>query len=207
MTQPSSRPDAEAKINLMGALCLVLTVAALIAIIPGLTKPMFAIDVTGTLSSQFGNMSTPILAQTRSILGTIQDLFAQNRTIAGSLILIFSVVFPIIKGILIIYSLLTPKNLLRQKIYKVISVIGKWSMADVFVVAIFLSYLSTTGDSTRQMHEIKVFGMVIPLEVATNVVSDIGTGFWCFLGYCLLSLLAVTVWQPEHGLYKSGSIS
>lgn len=199
----NSHQPPSAAINPTGALCLVLTVAALIAIIPGLSQPMFSVAVTGKISSQFGNMSTPILDQTRSILGTINDLFQQSRTIPAVLILLFSVVFPIIKGILIIFSLLTPNGELRARLYRIISAIGKWSMADVFVVAIFLSYLSTTGDTHSQMHNIKVFGMVIPLEVITKVMSDVGLGFWCFLGYCLLSLLAVTIWQPRHGLYRA----
>lgn len=195
--------NESAAINFSAAACLILTVAALIAIIPGLTQPMFSVDVTGTLSSQFGQMATPILDQTRSILGTIGELFAQERWIPAVAILMFSVVFPIIKGIMVIFSLLTPNGALRETLYRIISVIGKWSMADVFVVAIFLCYLSTTGDSQRQMHEIKVFGMVIPIEVLTKVTSEVGLGFWCFLGYCLLSLIAVTIWQPKEGLYRS----
>lgn len=195
--------NEKATINPAGALCLILTVAALIAIIPGLSQPMFAVDVTGTLSSQFGRMSTPILDQTRSILGTIAELFHQQRWIPAVLILLFSVVFPIVKGIMVIFSLLTPNDGLRLRLYRIISAIGKWSMADVFVVAIFLCYLSTTGDSQRQMHTLKVFGMVIPIEVVTMVTSDVGLGFWCFLGYCLLSLIAVTIWQPTTGLYST----
>lgn len=200
-SQPES--STQGKINPRAACCLVLTVMALIVIIPGLTKPMFSVEVTGALSSQFGRMATPILDQTRSILGTIADLFDQDRAIPGALILLFSVIFPIVKGILVIFSVLTPHAGPRRTLYRIVSAMGKWSMADVFVVAIFLSYLSTTGDTSRQMHEIKVFGMVIPLEVTTKVMSDIGMGFWCFLAYCLLSLLAVTIWQPEEGLYAS----
>lgn len=194
--------NESSRLNPSAAACMILTIAALIAIIPGLSQPMFSVDVTGTLSSQFGTMSTPILAQSRSILGTIMELFHQQRTIPAALILLFSVVFPIIKGIMVIFSLLTPSTALRARLYTIISAIGKWSMADVFVVAIFLCYLSTTGDTQRQMHSIKVFGMVIPIEVLTKVTSDVGQGFWCFLGYCLLSLLAVTIWQPKQGLYR-----
>ncbi len=51
-----------------------------------------------------------------------------------------------------------------------VKAVGKWSMADVFVVALLLTFLSLSGDGLTD--------------------ARLGTGFYFFAGYVLLSLLA-----------------
>ncbi len=57
---------------------------------------------------------------------------------------------------------------------QVANLISKWSMADVFVVAVIVAYLA--AQATQNMGEIFVLD------------ARFGSGFWFFLGYCLLSI-------------------
>jgi uncharacterized paraquat-inducible protein A len=58
-------------------------------------------------------------------------------------------------------------------VYKIIGDWGKWSMGDVFVTAIFISYLSST--------------------VVADIKAKLLPGFYLFLTYCITSLLAVQI--------------
>jgi uncharacterized paraquat-inducible protein A len=57
--------------------------------------------------------------------------------------------------------------------------ISKWSMADVFVIAIFIAYLAGNGIQESR-------GLV-------DFTATLGVGFWYFLAYCLLSILGTQV--------------
>ena len=54
--------------------------------------------------------------------------------------------------------------------------IGKWSMADVFVIAIMVAYLAAVA--SKDMDEL------------FSLEAEFSSGFYYFLGYCLLSILA-----------------
>ena len=61
---------------------------------------------------------------------------------------------------------------------------SKWSMADVFVMALLVAYLA--GSASEQMGSLLI--MSAQLEV----------GFWYFLAYCLFSIAASSlVTEPE----------
>jgi len=116
---------------------------------------------------------------TQSVISTIETLFKNNNTLVGLLILLFSVIVPVLKAIILLAVLLMKNYSLKNKLYKFVAAIGKWSMADVFVIAIFLAYLAAKG-----------------IKEDTGLVSfdaSLGNGFYFFLGYCLLSVLATQV--------------
>jgi hypothetical protein len=62
-------------------------------------------------------------------------------------------------------------------------------MADVFVVAIFIAVLSTNHAQSAQQQELSFFGMTLTFEISTETLSNIGSGFYFFVGYCVLSLI------------------
>jgi paraquat-inducible protein A len=70
-----------------------------------------------------------------------------------------------------------------------VAVIGKWSMADVFVVAIFLAVLSTDHAQSVEQHQLSFFGMSLDFEISTQTMSNVGVGFYFFVGYCMISLI------------------
>jgi uncharacterized paraquat-inducible protein A len=69
--------------------------------------------------------------------------------------------------------LLVPKWYQRRSLRWFLEYGGKWSMADVFVVAVFLAFLAFSN-----------------MQVGIPTESRVLIGLYFFLGYCLLSLLA-----------------
>ncbi|OJJ18047.1 hypothetical protein BKI52_29795 [marine bacterium AO1-C] len=109
--------------------------------------------------------------QNKSITGLIELLFQKKNWIVGGAILAFSVLVPLVK--LIFSLLLLFSGIARNSdwIKRLISSIGKWSMADVFVAAIFLAYLSFQN-----------------MNSGINTESNPLLGAYFFLAYCLFSI-------------------
>lgn len=140
--------------------------------IPGLIKDLIdpiidGVEVSGTI---------PAFNKTNSILGTASELFNNNHVPVAALILLFSVGIPALKALLILAAHLPVKNAIKTKLLWISAVTSKWSMADVFVVAIFVAYLAANG--IRESRALVDFN------------SDLGPGFYYFLGYCIVSIIA-----------------
>lgn len=183
----------------------ILLVLAYALLYPGLNEPM--LTVTGTVEKNdvlaigkqmleesdkgmglVGDMARMIINnmkvegsitafnKTRSILGTVRDLFDTNNYLVALLIVTFSVLLPVFKGFITLISLLDLKSASRSRLTVFNAVISKWSMADVFVIALFVTYLGVSGIREDS-------GIV-------NFSSTLGPGFYYFLGYCIVSILA-----------------
>lgn len=116
----------------------------------------------------------------KSVMGIIGILWNDaNYTVAIAIIL-FSIAIPGLKIILSILSVTTSVRNSRR-ISGFIGKIGKWSMADVFVAAAFLAYLS--------------FNNMNPgIEVESNAL----VGIYFFLGYCILSIASGHFVEKAH---------
>lgn len=119
--------------------------------------------------------------KTRSILGTANELFRSGNAVVGLLILLFSVVIPISKGLLLLAGAMTREFRIRGHALNISNLISKWSMADVFVVAIVVAYLA--ANATRDMGEIFV------------LQARLEPGFYFFLAYCVLSITSAQLMQ------------
>lgn len=132
--------------------------------------------VLGKLAgAKMENRADTVYVQTQTILVTIRYLFENGGYLAASLLLVFSVCVPLGKvGILFIALYARPS--LRGKLLGLINGIGKWSMADVFVVAIYTAYLGAKSSVAT--------GQIIHFE------TSYGPGFYWFSAYCIVSLAA-----------------
>ncbi|HEV2524454.1 MAG TPA: paraquat-inducible protein A, partial [Gammaproteobacteria bacterium] len=117
--------------------------------VPHLEYGFFGIpEQVGTESR---HISLPLFETSRSILKTVHDLWGNNYRFVALMIFLFSVLIPVIKGLAFIYVILH-KNLNKRKtIFNFINAIGKWSMCDVFITAIFLVYLSTGATGSHHL--------------------------------------------------------
>ena len=109
--------------------------------------------------------------QSKSIVELISLLFKQGNIIVGGSIFVFSILIPISKllfSFLHTWEISFTKNPLLQKAMKKIA---KWSMADVFVAAIFLAFLAFSN-----------------LEAGIQTQSHTLIGLYFFLGYVLISV-------------------
>jgi len=145
---------------------LILILASLACLYPGLMFAMLTIKV-GTVLPIVGQLE--LYEATQSIIQTIKNLFVNDNNLVAWLILIFSVVIPVLKALMLLVVLLFKSFIERQKLLNFVSIIGKWSMADVFVVSIFMAYLSTHSNEA--------------------VSATLHEGFYYFTAYCVLSIL------------------
>jgi hypothetical protein len=132
-------------------------------------------QLTAALQKNVGDVE--VYQQTRSIIGSIRNLYDVGSPIPATLILLFSVIVPFTKAALVGWAALDSVERGRRTM-RFVEAIAKWSMADVFVVALFIAYLA--AEATQRSA-----GATPPL-VAFD--ARFGSGFYWFAAYCLLSL-------------------
>lgn len=162
----------------------------------GVFLPMIAIDARiselsfSFLGEQIAFDNQVLFYRSKSIMEVVDILFLQERLdliFVGFLILLFSVLFPISKLIAsIFYSVGT-----RFRSHKVVQLLvfktGKWSMADVFVIALFMAYLGFDGILSDQLKQLQYNTDSVKVISTNN--SDLLFGFYAFTAFVLLSLL------------------
>jgi len=116
----------------------------------------------------------PVYHETRSILGTAQELARTGNGAVALLIVLFSIVVPLFKLTLQLLTLLPSFVIRRRTLDRVIAAVSKWSMTDVFVMALIVTYLA--GSASGQL------GDLMRLDASFE------PGFYYFLGYCLFSI-------------------
>jgi len=156
--------------NTRNIIALILIVLSLCFLYPGLVKPIFSIKV-GAVLPIVGELN--LHESTQSVISTISELYHNNNKLVSGLILVFSVIIPVLKAVLLLLVMFLKKLKSRERIHNFVSIIGKWSMADVFVVGVFLAFLSTKSDN--------------------SVNSQLHEGFYYFLAYCIISLIAIQI--------------
>ncbi|MFV8819355.1 paraquat-inducible protein A [Haliea sp. E17] len=113
-----------------------------------------------------------IYHSTRSIWETAEDLAASHNLFVALLILTFSIVIPTCKLLLQAVTLAVE----HPALVALNSALSKWSMADVFVMALLVTYLA--GSASGRMGD------------QLTMQAQLEPGFYCFLGYCLFSIVA-----------------
>jgi hypothetical protein len=132
-----------------------------------------------TAGLQQGVDDVEVYEQTRSILSAVNRLYEVGSPVPATLILLFSVVVPFGKAALVAWAMFMRDAGHRLRTLRFVEAIAKWSMADVFVVGIFIAYLAAQASQTTP-------GSSEPALVAFT--ADFGPGFYWFAGYCLFSL-------------------
>ena len=145
---------------------LVLIILSLAMLYPGLTQPMMNITIQAALPL-LGTME--FYNETQSIIASIKTLFDSDNALVAFLILLFSVVVPVLKAVFLLIALAIPIKDVRHHLHQLVMLVGKWSMADVFVVGIFMAFLA---------------GKAHP-----SVNATLFSGFYYFTAYCVLSIL------------------
>ena len=170
-------------------------VVAIFLFVPGILLPMFSLNMDVTAQIGGPTLTTGLVNKELSLLGTIQELWQDERLLVAGLIFIFSIGIPLAKALLVIWAYLTKNNKIEKAIINFVGKIGKWSMADVFVVAIFLAILSTDHGETESHQTLAIFGFKLDLIISSETLSAVGHGFYFFTAYCLVSLLGTQLSQ------------
>jgi paraquat-inducible protein A len=148
---------------------VLLTVVSIGLLIPGLTKPILTITANISLMG----LSREIFRETQSIVQSVQRLNDSGNQFVAALILLFSIMVPLIKAVLAFVVLRVQKPETQYALYRLVRSISKWSMADVFVVGIFIAFLAA--------------------DALDNLSAEAGEGLYWFAAYCLVSNVAFQV--------------
>lgn len=167
-----------------------LNLVALGLFFPGILLTMFSFDMEMLAVLGGSNFTPSLINKELSIMATVQELWHEQRLLVAALIFGFSVCIPLIKSILVSAAYFTKSLNIQKKLLNFVGAIGKWSMADVFVVAVFLAIMSTDHGETADTEQFSVFGFNISVDISTQTMSAVGEGFYYFTAYCLLSLIA-----------------
>jgi hypothetical protein len=152
-------------------------------------------QATGTdLKKAILNKLGPQVTASLSIVGSVRRLYQVGSPIPATLILLFSVIVPVTKAALVAWAAFLTDERLRRRILSFVLSIAKWSMADVFVVALFIAYLAAQASTAP------VGANGAPPLLAFD--ARFGSGFYWFAAYCLFSL---GTQQLTHRLAVAGS--
>jgi hypothetical protein len=132
-------------------------------------------SLTASLLQNVGEVE--VFQQTRSIVGSVRRLYEVGSPVPATLILLFSVIVPFVKMALVGWAMFTDPER-RQRTLSFVEAIAKWSMADVFVVALFITYLAAMASQSA--------ADAGPPVVAFT--AQFGPGFYWFAAYCVFSL-------------------
>lgn len=143
-----------------------LTLVSLGLLIPGLSQPALTI----VASIPIFNKPTEIFRQTQNVMQAVKSLYETGNYFVAGLILLFSIIVPFIKAAMLGVVLVTKAPGPRYRRYLFVRSISKWAMADVFAVGVFIAFMAS--------------------KAIDNLDAVIGTGFYYFVGYCLVSNVA-----------------
>lgn len=143
-------------------------VAAAICYVPANVYPVMVVAGPGGSESD-------------TILSGVQAMFAAGWYVVGGLIFFASITVPILK-ILTLFGLLLsvqrrsswrPRD--RTRLYRIVEVVGRWSMLDMFVVSLTVA--------------------LVQLGVVANVEPGIGASF--FAAVVVLTMFAASSFDPR----------
>ncbi len=117
-----------------------------------------------------------VFESTRSLLETMQELIINGHVVVGLLIGLFGVIIPLIKIILILSSFFLNSQENKRRTLVISNLLSKWSMSDVFVMAIFVAFLAINANE-KSMEPVQMH-------------AEMGWGFYFFSSYCLLAIAA-----------------
>lgn len=173
-----------------------LTAMSLVLLISGLSLPMIDIDariseMNFTLLGESINFSDQVLYfKSKSILEIVALMLSQGKfdvLMVGLLVLLFSVLFPLSKLICSCIYLYAEKLRTSKFIRFMVFRTGKWSMADVMVIAIFMAYIGFSGILTEQLSHLG--GLAQSVEILTTNQTQLQIGFFLFTAFAVMSLL------------------
>ncbi len=143
---------------------------SIIALVIGLTTPILSVSAQQDLPV-LGE--TVLQFQSKGIVSTIIGLKDTGSFWLALLLAFFSVVIPVAKTSLAAVTIFARSHKLTLKGLSWSKSIGKWSMADVFVVAVLVAFFSNGQDGLTQ--------------------AEVQVGLCFFAGYVVLSLISTSI--------------
>ena len=133
--------------------------------------------------------------ESKSILGVVEVLIKQpgaSSILVGILILVFSILFPVTKLSSTGIHLLGKRKVAENKIIKYFAFqSGKWSMADVIVIAILMTYIGLNGLLQSQLESMNIHSNFLTIITTNNTALQ--PGYIIFISFVLYGLVLSTI--------------
>lgn len=182
-------------------LFIISVLVSMVVLFSGLTAPMIEIDARFQqvnfllIGESIIFNDQVIFFQSKSILDIIGILFKTEKIdsfLVGILILVFSIIFPVAKLLATQIYLAGNDKTRKNRILKFFAFkSGKWSMADVYVIAIFMAYIGFQGILDNQLALVNRDTDSL-VSISTNKTS-LQPGFIIFIAFVLFSLILSTI--------------
>lgn len=193
-------------------LYLLCIVAAIIVLLTGLTTTMIEVDARiqsldfQLLGEKISFQNQVLFFQSKSIFEVVILLINTGRAdsmLVGILILCFSIFFPVAKLTATGIYLMNNRKWSKSKLVKFFAFkSGKWSMADVMVVAILMAFIGFNGIIESQLKGLNIHNDTLS-SITTNHTS-LQAGYIVFVGFVLyglvLSEILKKITNPKVGL-------
>ena len=188
---------------------------AMAVLFVGLTTPMIEIDARIKemsfilLGENISFHDQVIFFQSKSIVDVVRILIDTGKydsAFVGILILIFSIIFPFGKLVATKLYLLGNQKWRDNKFIQFFAFkSGKWSMADVNVVAIFMAYIGFKGILDSQLDSLNMQTDSLA-SISTNQTS-LQPGFMLFVAFVLFGLVLSVILQRITSLDEKNASS
>jgi hypothetical protein len=133
--------------------------------------------------------------QSKSIMDVVRVLISQpgiDSILVGVLILVFSILFPVVKLSSTGIHLLGNKRLAENGVIKYFAFqSGKWSMADVIVIAILMTYIGLNGLLEGQLQALNIKNDSLTILTTNN--TSLQPGYIIFISFVLYGLILSTI--------------
>ncbi|MBL7950260.1 MAG: paraquat-inducible protein A [Flavobacteriales bacterium] len=129
--------------------------------------------------------------QSKSILQVVEVLLKERKPelmFVAAAVFAFSVVLPSLKMSLSVITLWRGREPKGRIASWLLHRAGKWSMADVMVVAIFMAFIGFNGVVDSQLTTLE--GYATSVHVLTTNNSALQVGFYLFTAYCSIGLIS-----------------
>ena len=176
---------------------------SVVVLAAGISAPMIEIDARFQevnfmlIGEEISFNDQVIFFQSKSIIDVVLILLETGQldsVLVGVLILAFSIIFPLAKLLSTQIYLMGNDRIRMNKILNFFAFkSGKWSMADVYVIAIFMAYIGFQGILDNQLSILNVNTESL-VSISTNKTS-LQPGFLLFIGFVLFSLLLSLILQ------------
>lgn len=189
------------RVDLHGSLFILSLLFAFILLAVGLSASMIEVDCRiktldfVLLGEHITFKDQVLFYESKSILGVVKVLMEQpaiDSIAVGILILCFSILFPIMKLSSTGIHLFAKRQLAENKVIKYFAFrSGKWSMADVIVIAILMTYIGLNGLLDRQLAFLNIKSQELSIITTNN--TALMPGYIIFISFVLFGLTLSTI--------------
>lgn len=189
------------RVDLHAALFVMSLLFAFILLAVGLTASMIEVDARiksldfVLLGEHVVFKNQVLFFQSKSILDVVEVLVKQpavDSIAVGIMILVFSILFPIMKLSSTGIHLLSRKSIAENRFIKYFAFqSGKWSMADVIVIAILMVYIGLNGLLESQLASLNLRSNFLTIITTNNTALQ--PGYIIFISFVLYGLILSTI--------------